>query len=650
MDIAKNLALGRPVTVYTSVPDGNSYRSMEKGTKEMLTDGCSGDPSDCYNGQWAHFYRAIGRRLQVDLGQSCAVTGFEAGFIQGASMGIYCPETVTLYLSEDGKSYFEAASAAAPYPATYGETVRAVYSAKTQFPVRARYAELEFSVEVNVFCDEIKILGAPCDGSEKLLSGTPRALPFADSYESRDCLGGICDVPLLYYGYWPENDRIANNTKEDFLPYVAYVDSEGNVVDTMFDGMMFLIVQGRCPSGGNLGYSGPPSVLSDWEYVLEALFRKGVGLSALNETVGDVKKKLLLPDGYSFPVFVTVPTPKISNTPFGDTDGDGIEEKLLTVDDCVNAYCMYVDRLKKRFESARLSNLCLAGCFWGNESVSRAHNDREEEYASKCVSALHDRGLKCIFIPYYQAGGSEKAKKIGFDCVTMQPNLSFNSALQDDPERMMEDFAALCRQYGFGVELEVHHGIKNKDTAQQYGTLFDHYLRACVKNGMMKDTVHTYYQCAGPGVFYDMAYSKDPYLRGMYDKLYRFIKGTLSYEEPEQGAEDASETVGEPLTEAEPDLGKKTGSAAETKQTASPCNDKTDADVAVPPTEKPLCAEEATEEPDKNDPQVRRTQKGRAHGPITKKSVQLDTAKKLFAAAAVAAGVCYLVKKLTEKR
>ena len=44
------------------------------------------------------------------------------------------------------------------------------------------------------------------------------------------------------------------------------------------------------------------------------------------------------------------------------------------------------------------------------------------------------------------------------------------------------------------------------------------------------DTLHTFYQGAGPGSLYDFCYSSDTYLRSLYDKTYRFIKGT--YEMP----------------------------------------------------------------------------------------------------------------------
>jgi len=209
-------------------------------------------------------------------------------------------------------------------------------------------------------------------------------------------------------------------------------------------------------------------------------------------------------------------------------DGDGIEEKILTTQDCIDAYAWYVDQVTRRYEAEHFENILLDGWFWNNESASRADRDDEEVFAKGCMDELHKRGYKCIFIPYFQAGGCEKVDKIGFDVTTMQPGLSFQDVLGKDPQGMMQDFTDLCKKYGFGIELEIHHGVKNEETKLKYGQLFDEYLIGCIRNGMMTDTVHTYYQVAGPGVFHFCAHSKDNYQRAIYDNLYKFIKGTLT--------------------------------------------------------------------------------------------------------------------------
>lgn len=548
----KNLAYGKTVEITNIVPIKNSYASVEKGRKDTLTNGVIGDPSSCYGGDWVHFYRGVGRRLTVDLGAVLALDGFEIGFIHDKKAGIYSPEYVKCYISENGTDYYEAATAKTPFPASFGEQVRAVYASTFKETYRARFVMLEFYVEVNAFCDELRIFGGECIGFESSPNGNLFTDEDKNTYAERGSLCGIHDIPLLYFGYWPEDERVAKLRKDDFIPYIAYVDRDGNPKDVMFDALMFLTVQGRCPSGGCLGYHGEPSYLSDWEFVLNELFADGQNLKAYDEAVAEVKKTLGLPKDYKHKFYLTAPVPKISLNPFGDMNGDGIEEKILSTEDCIEAYAWFVDAATRRFNAEHFENILLDGWFWNNESCSRANRDDEEDFATGCIKELHKRGHKCIFIPYFQAGGCEKAEAVGFDCTTMQPGLSFQSVLANDPQGMFADFTSLCKKYGFGVELEIHHGVKNPETKEKFGELFDQYLLGCVRNGMMIETIHTYYQAAGPGVFHFCANSKDDYQRSIYDKLYKFVKGTLTEEDIIKKA-PVSEELPEPEIAATPE-------------------------------------------------------------------------------------------------
>lgn len=612
-----NLALGENTKITSFVPVSKSYASVEKGNISALTDGLTADPDDCYGGGWAHFYRGFGRNIVIDLEGVFSVCGFEAGFIHDRASGIYCPEKVSLLLSENGVDYFTVSEVDSPYPASFGGKVRAVYSHEGEKCYRARYAKLRFDVDVNVFCDEIKILGKNSDGSELALCGEPDREIYKNRFAPIDCLGGVRDLPLVYLGYWPENERIARSTKEDLLPYVAYVDKNGRIKDTMFDSLLFLFVQGRCPSGGCLGYHGEPSLLSDWEYMIDLLFENGYSLSALDAAYEETKNALSLPEEKKLKVYLTAPVPKISLQPFGDMNGDGIEEKLLSTDDCVNAYLWFVDEVTRRFEAMSFKNIELDGWFWSNESISRVTRDDEETFAASCVKGLHERNYKCVFIPYFQAGGAEKAEKVGFDCVTMQPNLSFNKPLQLDPAGAMEDFTEACRKYGFGIELEIHQGVKNKETQKLYGEYFYEYMRSCIKSGMMTDSVHTYYQCAGPGVFYDCAVSDDEYLRGIYDNLYKFIKGSLTLSDLDPQPEEA-------VTE-EPEEQKEQNTVSDNTSPEPDCFDGTEA-----------------EEPKESKKKTVRIRKKRRPIP--------DKSKKLIIGAGAAAAVIGLAYLLGRKK
>ena len=208
-------------------------------------------------------------------------------------------------------------------------------------------------------------------------------------------------------------------------------------------------------------------------------------------------------------------------------DGDGADNVISSVDDCVELYLWYVDRVLERFEEKNYQNLDFKGFFWSTESLIEDTNDYEVTLAERCVKGLHDRGLQCVFIPYFQSAGSWMAEDIGFDATIMQPNLSFNEWAQKDPENFMKDFTSTAAKYHFGIQLEMKENLASNK--EPYASYFRQYLVSAVQSGMMTDAVHAYYQGAGYGSVYQCAVSSDPELRWLYDSLYKFIKGTLSF-------------------------------------------------------------------------------------------------------------------------
>jgi hypothetical protein len=340
---------------------------------------------------------------------------------------------------------------------------------------------------------------------------------------------GAKDIVCFHYGYWPNNETLANNKKDVFKSYLGYTDTKGNYVDTMFDAVMFLIIQGKCPSGGSLTANGGPSLLSDWQYLIDNTFGTDINLDALEMATEELKQALKLPDDHKTKVYLSVPHPKISDIDFGDYDGDGKINKITSLEDCVSVYTWYVDEVLRRYNEKNYKNLELKGFFWSNESLLAEYYEMEPELAKLCVAELHKRNMQCIFIPYYQATGIEKAQEIGFDATIMQANLSFNEPLQENPQKMMEDFKYTAEKYHTGIQMEMHDSFTSK--YDKYAPLYRQYLISSANNGMMKDAIHAYYQGAGYGTIHKCATSTDPNIRWFYDATYKFIKGTLNLSE-----------------------------------------------------------------------------------------------------------------------
>ena len=520
-----NIALNKKYTIESGAANENSYASTEVGSKEQLTDGKTGNPKYCYSGEWSHFVRAISRTITLDLEKVMSVNGFEIGFLQNKSAGIYCPQEVVFSISENGQDYMTVAKVPNSVPNTEITPTRVVYSASTKKSYKARYVRIYFDVQVNSFADEIQVFG------REDLSGAASITPDEPIEESRYFdsgeKAGVKDIICFHYGYWPDDETLANNKKDVFKPYIGYIDKDGNYVDTMFDAVMFLIIQGKCPSGGSLTANGGPSILSDWEYLINNTFEENINLDALDKATAELKEALKLPDSHKTAVYLSVPHPKVSDDiEFGDYDGDGKVNKITNLNDCVKVYTWYVDKVLQIYQEKNYQHIELKGFFWSSESLLAEYYEEEPELAKRCVAELHKRNMQCIFIPYYQATGIEKAQEVGFDATIMQANLTFNQTLRQNPAGMMEDFKYTAEKYHTGIQMEMHDAfVYNYAT---YAPLYKQYLISASNNGLMKDAIHAYYQGAGYGAMYQCAVSKDPSIRWFYDATYKFIKGTLN--------------------------------------------------------------------------------------------------------------------------
>ena len=266
--------------------------------------------------------------------------------------------------------------------------------------------------------------------------------------------------------------------------------------------------------------------MSDWLLYLDNTFAEGLNLDALDKTVARANEAL----GRDTPckVFLTMPYPLTQDKPFGDIDGDGEDEYTRTNDERLAVLAWYEAEYAKRFAEAGYENLTLVGFYWYREEVNSADSEDEERFTQQATALLREKSHKVLFDPFFTSAGFERWSELGFDGAVMQPNLIFNDYFETE---MLEEFTEIIRKYGLGVEIETAEpGNFRLDAARADSALiYEQYLYYGWKYGYM-DTLHTFYQGAGPGSLYDFCYSSDTYLRSLYDKTYRFIKGT--YEMP----------------------------------------------------------------------------------------------------------------------
>lgn len=509
----QNLVLGKPQEIATDVfLDSDSYAEFNTSeSTQLLTDGSVPTNTYCYSYGWVHFNRGQSRKIIYDLGKTSAVSSFSVNVLDYNDWSIELPEYFYLVLSEDGENWYRAGEI---YPVHDDDVVILTCSLELDKSYRARYAMICFPIQIHVFLGEISVYGTKnINGAVSLAdSGLSEFAFYPDAAldelgfaaPSEDILGGVEDLMLIYH--------TGTTVNEDFLlPYVAYLDKNGNIVDTMFDGYLFLPTTGELPSGGR-PYGD--SIKSDWDYLFDDIFKTGYGMDALEATAKRVGDELSIED-FKLKVYITIPHMSDTITNFGDVDRDGISEDLSELDDRLKVAEWYVDRVRAEFDSREYDHLELYGFYWFHEAISGS----DATTAQRVNALLDEKGEQLFWIPYFQAQGFTIWENLGFDVACLQPNYAFSLSVDESRLKFASQLAQL---YGLCIEIEIQ-GIALGD--DRYFDKYMNYLQGGITYGYINDCIHMYYQ--GVKDFYNACYSSSAKARLIYDYTYDFIKGTL---------------------------------------------------------------------------------------------------------------------------
>lgn len=509
----RNLLLGLPQQVY--IPSDIvkvTASNLSPADLPVLTDGRRATSNDIHNGQYFKIQGASSPlEFVYDLGAIGAVQKFTAEFTHRGDWGVQAPYEVEVYLSIDGKDWYKAGVMDVT-PEKDNCIVEASF--EMEKAVQTRY--VRFAMMTCNWCgiSELEAFGTTSvagvtalEKSGLVKRGAEEELGYFEP--TADVLDGASDLVLLYHGVQKDNWTV-----EKLIPYLAYIDGEGNIKDTMFDSFLFLMT-GKFPSGSATTME---FVKSDLEWNLEDLFGEGENILALEEAAGQVKEALNLPDDYKFSFAVSLYRPHHDCSAFGDIDGDGKIDDMANMNKRLAAMEWYMNEFESRLAQYDFENIKFVSYYWYSEGIYP--EAQEPELAKATADKVHERGFDLFWIPWYCASGFDVWDEFGFDVTVMQPGYVFDEQIPDD---RLEKAAELMRQLGMGIEIEIG------SSAFQNDTLYNRYLSylaSGAKYGYMQDCVHMYYQEVT--VYYDAATSGDPKTRALYDYTYQFIKGTLN--------------------------------------------------------------------------------------------------------------------------
>ena len=474
------------------------YNSIENLYR--LTDGERAKKATYSDSALVHFTKALGRTLTFDLSHASAVYGVTLRFLEQTSTSVLPPEYVAVYVSTDGDGWEKVYAADNTAKVTDGyQSLEITFDS----PYKARFVRIYFSVFSHVFCDEIEVIGATAIPKS---AKDPVPTVFEEStepgYPETDDFLGLNNL-LLSYNCIPDGASHSEGglvTVEEFLPHVGYYDKSGKLIDTFFDGFLFLPYSA-------FNSSDYAKSLEGWQFYLDDLYYENRNMDALNQAVGTVADELRL-DDYKCTVFTTIIYPAQST---GDIEAQKAAIKWL------------MDQEYQRFLEGGYDRLTFGGFYWYREFLATG-DPAEKELTLFASEYAHSLGFKIFWIPYYCARGYDRWQEYGFDMACMQPNYMFG---KKDVQNILDMTAEKTHRLGMCVEIEMGSGDDINDIKR-----YMEYLAAGVEYGYMS-SIKIYYQRGVPGAFYSAWQSEDPWERAVYDVSYLYSKGLLTTTAPD---------------------------------------------------------------------------------------------------------------------
>ncbi|WP_019419635.1 DUF4855 domain-containing protein [Paenibacillus sp. OSY-SE] len=213
------------------------------------------------------------------------------------------------------------------------------------------------------------------------------------------------NIALIYTGYYnPDNYdgvKVGDYNKDQFLPYVGYLNEQGVAEDYFFD--TFLMLTTQSPYKGSLARyydwvaGSKPGTLQDWKWAMDRMFEKGLQLDGLEEAVEQVGADLNDP-GKKVNVYLTMPFPDPQCKDFGDFNGDGQVKNLESLDTRKELNRWYIDTMTDRFNQRSYKHLKLSGFYWLQEDLDTGVPGEKEsvQYTAEC---LHQHNMRLGWIP-----------------------------------------------------------------------------------------------------------------------------------------------------------------------------------------------------------------------------------------------------------
>lgn len=299
----------------------------------------------------------------------------------------------------------------------------------------------------------------------------------------------IRDLVLIYGG--PQREPIDS---EFVYPYVAYTDSTGQQ-HWMFDGFLFLEIRDGKGHGFASYYEDSSARKEDWLQLVEAYFKPGRGIRAIDDCIEKVSGQIGVPP-YRRRVVMSLPEPIPNVTYWGEIDGKKLD--FSKTEDRIIASKWYVDYVIGKFQEESLKHVDLSGFYWLAEEATNSRVLTKE-----IGDYIRQKGLNLNWIPYWGSDGNSEWRALNFDQAYIQPNYFFN---ESTPLERLDDACMFATEHQMNMEMEFdERALKNNGN---WGYRLYDYIAAYRKHGVLDSLDIAYYQ-GGRGL-YNLYKSNDP--------------------------------------------------------------------------------------------------------------------------------------------
>lgn len=226
----------------------------------------------------------------IDLEEVSTVTKVYGNFIRHTNTGVGLPISVKVYASVDNINWMKLGYT----NAIFDHIPDGIYSIGWHIdnipenesidlvgdsPVKARYIRFDFETRSDMhLIDEITVMGYKGVNADAVTPFNTRKLENDTIMRADD----VTDLVLINFN--PEKSW----NKESLKPYIAYIDAEGNTVDTLFDTVCFVANSG--PNGRVFDVENNLVTIDDWKWYINSIFNGYMDI--LDETAKEVAVKL----------------------------------------------------------------------------------------------------------------------------------------------------------------------------------------------------------------------------------------------------------------------------------------------------------------------------------------------------------------------